>query len=181
MLGYYLELAIRSLRRNVVLTTLMAAAVGVGIGTSMTVMTTLMAMSGNPIPGKSKQLFVPQIDNWGVKSHRSASEAEFVPLQISYRDVTALMSAHVAVRQAAMYSLGLNVNPAVGTPFPAIGRATYRAFFGMFEVPCRSGTVWGQAEDNNGRSGHSADACGELSRSCRAFPSDGTHSTAPGA
>jgi hypothetical protein len=33
MLGYYLELAIRSLSRNVVLTTLMVAAVGVGIGT----------------------------------------------------------------------------------------------------------------------------------------------------
>lgn len=33
MLRYYLELALRSLRRNVVLTTLMVAAVGVGIGT----------------------------------------------------------------------------------------------------------------------------------------------------
>jgi hypothetical protein len=37
----------------VVLTTLMVAAVGVGIGTSMTVLTTLMAMSGNPIPARS--------------------------------------------------------------------------------------------------------------------------------
>jgi putative ABC transport system permease protein len=148
MLGYYSELAIRSLRRNVVLTTLMVAAVGVGIGTSMTVLTTLMAMSGNPIPDKSKRLFAPQIDNWGVKLHRSASDAEFVPIQLSYRDVTAFMSAHVGVRQAAMYSLGLNVDPAVGTPFPALGRATYRDFFAMFEVPFRSGTVWGQAEDN---------------------------------
>jgi putative ABC transport system permease protein len=148
MLGYYLELAIRSLRRNVVLTTLMVAAVGAGIGTSMTVLTTLMAMSGNPIPGKSRQLFVPQIDNWGVTLHGSTSDPEFVPNQLSYRDVVAFMSAHLGTRQAAMYSLGLNVSPAAGLPFPAIGRATYRDFFAMFEVPFRSGTVWSQAEDN---------------------------------
>jgi hypothetical protein len=34
MLSYYVELAVRSLRRNVVLTTLMIAAIGIGIGAS---------------------------------------------------------------------------------------------------------------------------------------------------
>jgi putative ABC transport system permease protein len=148
MLSYCLELAIRSLRRNVVLTTLIVAAVGAGVGTSMTVLTTLMAMSGNPIPGKSRQLFVPQIDNWGVTLHESTSDPEFVPMQLSYRDAVAFTRAHLGTRQAAMYSLGLNVNPAAATPFPAIGRATSGDFFAMFEVPFRSGTFWGQAEDN---------------------------------
>jgi hypothetical protein len=41
MSGYSFELAIRSLRRNFMLTALMVAAVGVGIGTSMTMLTTL--------------------------------------------------------------------------------------------------------------------------------------------
>jgi putative ABC transport system permease protein len=148
MLGYYFELAVRSLRRNFVLTTLMVAAVGVGIGTCMTVLTTLMAMSGNPIPDKSGQLFVPQIDNWGLKLRRNASDPDYLPRQLSYRDAMAFMSVRLGVRQAAMYSLGLNVNPAAGQPFPAIGRATYGDFFAMFEVPFHSGSAWGQAEDN---------------------------------
>lgn len=148
MFGYYVDLAIGSLRRNVVLTALMVAAVGVGIGASMTVLTTLVAMSGNPIPAKSRQLFVPQIDVWGAKLRRGVSDPDWLPTQLTYRDAMALMEAHVGVRQAAMYSLGLNVNPAAATPFPATGRATYGDFFAMFDVPFRSGAAWGAREDD---------------------------------
>ena len=65
MFGYHLKLALHSLQRNVVITALMVAAVGVGIGASMTVYTILWGMSGNPIPQKSSQLFIAQIDVWG--------------------------------------------------------------------------------------------------------------------
>jgi putative ABC transport system permease protein len=147
MFGYYIELALASLRRNVVLTALMVAAVGVGIGASMTVLTTLVAMSGNPIPDKSGQLFVPQIDVWGARLRRGVADPDWLPTQLTYRDGMALMKAHVGVRQAAMYSLGLNVNPTTGTPFPATGRATYADFFAMFNVPFRSGAPWGEGED----------------------------------
>ena len=57
MFTYYLTLALRSLRRNVVLTVLMIAAIGVGIGASMTTLTVFRAMAGDPIPRKSRQLF----------------------------------------------------------------------------------------------------------------------------
>ena len=60
MLGYYVELGLRSLRRNAVLTILLITAIGVGIGASMTALTVFRAMSGDPIPQKSGQLFVPQ-------------------------------------------------------------------------------------------------------------------------
>ncbi|MEJ0008810.1 MAG: hypothetical protein WDM77_21215 [Steroidobacteraceae bacterium] len=66
MLGYYLHLAVRSLRRNPALTALMIAAIGVGIGASMTMLTNLRVMTGDPIPDKSSQLFAPQIDVWGA-------------------------------------------------------------------------------------------------------------------
>jgi len=65
MFAYYIRLAVRSLKRNVVLTSLMIAAIAVGIGASMTTLTVFRAMSGDPIPRKASQLFVPQIDNWG--------------------------------------------------------------------------------------------------------------------
>jgi len=72
MFAYYFGLALRSLRRNVVLTVLMIAAIGVGIGASMTTLTMFRAMSGDPIPEKSTKLFAPQIDNWGPARMRVA-------------------------------------------------------------------------------------------------------------
>ena len=48
MFGYYLWLAGRSLRRNPILTALMIAAIGLGIGAAMTSLTVLRAMSGSP-------------------------------------------------------------------------------------------------------------------------------------
>lgn len=96
MLGYYLDMALRSLRRNVALTALMIAAVGVGIGASMTMLTTLRAMSGDPIPDKESKLFVPQIDTFGRDSRHGSSE-DRLPDQLSYGDAMALMRAHRVV------------------------------------------------------------------------------------
>ncbi len=50
MFNYYLGLALRSLKRNIVLTVLMIAAIGVGIGASMTTLTVFRAMDNDPIP-----------------------------------------------------------------------------------------------------------------------------------
>ncbi len=61
MIGYYLQLALRTLRRNIILTLLIIGAVGVGIGAYMTVLTVFIEMSGDPIPDKSTRLFVPQM------------------------------------------------------------------------------------------------------------------------
>ncbi len=149
MLGYHFELAVRSLRRNLVLTVLVVVAVGVGIGASMTMLTTLVAMSGNPIPDKSSKLFVPQIDVSGDATHHQ--RPDWVPRELTYRDAMALMKAHRGVRQTAMYSLELNVDPPQGDPFQAVGRATYSDFFSMFEVPFRSGAAWGPREDDEGQ------------------------------
>ncbi|HEX3837448.1 MAG TPA: ABC transporter permease [Steroidobacteraceae bacterium] len=143
MLGYYLQLALRTLRRNIILTSLIIAAVGVGIGAYMTVLTVLIAMSGDPIPDKSTQLFVPQIDVWGPNTRPKGTTGDVrLPPQFTYRDVTAFMQAHAAPRQAAMYPVGLDVTPPSGIPYSQTGRATYRDFFAMFQVPFQSGAAW---------------------------------------
>ena len=149
MLGYYLQLAVRSLRRNPVLTALMIAAVGVGIGASMTMLTNLRVMTGDPIPDKSAQLFVPQIDVWGPDSRRTggAANADRLPDTLTYRDAIAFMRAHRGVRQTAMYTLGMDVDPGSGRPFVAAGRTAYADFFALFEVPFASGGPWGAADD----------------------------------
>jgi putative ABC transport system permease protein len=145
MFGYYIELAVRSLRRNVVLTALMIAAVAVGIGVCMTALTTLRAMSGNPIPAKSSELFVPHINAWDpARGKPGTADSQF-----SYRDAMALMKAQRGVRQAAMYQVTPNLKTPGGRLIKAHGRATFADFFAMFDVPFRSGAPWGQKEDDD--------------------------------
>src|ERR1700760_3594386 len=102
--GYYLMLALRSLRRNVALTALIIAAVGVGIGATMTVFTVLIAMSGDPIPAKSSQLYAVQIDVFGPDPRKTRTPGTTsLPNMLPYPDAIALLKAHAALRQAAMY------------------------------------------------------------------------------
>ncbi|HZR36433.1 MAG TPA: ABC transporter permease [Nevskia sp.] len=148
MFRYYLWLAVRSLRRNPVLTALMVTAIGLGIGASMTTLTMFRAMSGDPIPDKSSRLFAPQIDNWGPDHREKAGEPPQV--QLSYTDAHALLEAHRGLRQTAMYATAFALTPADPQmrPFHATGRAAYADFFAMFEAPFRWGGPWGKAEDD---------------------------------
>ena len=148
MLGYYFGLALRSLRRNVALTALMVTVVGFGIGASATVLTTLRAMAVDPIPDKSSQLYVPQIDIWGPPTQPGGmTDRSLLPDQLAYRDAVALMRAHRATRQTAMYAVSLDGVTPDGVPISINGRAAYADFFTMFEVPFRDGGPWSQADD----------------------------------
>ena len=85
MLGYYLDLAVRSLKRNRILTTLMVAAIGLGIGASMTMLTVLHVMTADPIPGRSTHLFLPQVD-----ARDKDNRGDDPPEQLTWRDAMGL-------------------------------------------------------------------------------------------
>src|ERR1700677_3099633 len=145
MFAYYLKLALRSLKRNVVLTVLMIAAIGVGIGASMTTVTIFRAMDADPVPGKSGRLFAPQIDNFGPTNKKViVGDEEHLQDQITYTDAVNLMNAHAATRQAAMYvtALPMTLPDRDLLPFQVEARATYMDFFPMFDVPFRYGGSW---------------------------------------
>ncbi len=148
MFGYYFTLALRSLRRNTVLTVLMIAAIAVGIGACMTALTVFRAMSGDPIPQKSSQLFAPQIDNWGPDKH-SGGAADHLESQLSYIDVMGLMKARAAKRQSAMYASLRALRPAdpKQKPTKVFVRAAFTDFFPMFEVPFEYGGPWSALDD----------------------------------
>lgn len=145
MFGYYLYLAIRSLRRAPILTTLMIVAIGVGVGGAMTVLTVFRMMSGDPIPGKSSQLFVPEIDPWG-HGHGFGNNP---PDMLTYIDVEQLLRNHIARRQTPMYRVGFTVIPQTASQpaFDVDGRAVNTDFFSMFDVPFRYGAPWTTADD----------------------------------
>ena len=146
MFGYYFQLGMRSLRRNPVLTGLMVIAVGFGVAASMITYSVFRAVSGNPIPGKSAQLFIPQIDGWGPQQNLKGEPAE----ALAYTDAMALMRARAARRQTFLYPVQLSVIPGSNHDLPmnATGYAVTGDFFTMFDVPFRYGRGWGAPEDD---------------------------------
>ena len=76
MFGYYLNLALRSFKRNKALTVLMVLAIALGIGASMTTLTVFYVLSGDPIPQKSDKLFYPRIDPRSANGFTPGDEPE---------------------------------------------------------------------------------------------------------
>ena len=144
MFGYYLDLALRSLKRNKVLTALMVLAIGLGIGACITTLTVLHLLSGDPLPGKSARLFYPQI----MPDTRSKTEPEG---EFTWIDATNLLREHRADRQAIVVSAKLKVfGPQAGTrPMSLSTVATTTDFFRMFDVPFRYGSGWTTADDDS--------------------------------
>lgn len=144
MLGYYLELALRSFRRNPVLTALMVLAIALGIGTSMTTLTVMHVLSGDPIPAKSTQLFRVRMNVFPDDAFTPGDEA---PDNLTRRDAEALLLDARADRQAMMSAGLVVVVPAQGDPVSVQARYTSADFFPMFNVPLRYGHAWSRDDD----------------------------------
>jgi putative ABC transport system permease protein len=147
ILRYNFKLAARNIRRNPILSSLMVAAIAVGIGASMSMLTVNYSMSANPIPHKSDVLYYVQLDSWDP--NRAAREPDEPPDQMTYLDATALMRAGKAFRQIASSSTSLAVEPAGQDerPFFVDVRATHADFFPMFDVPFEFGGGWPPSAD----------------------------------
>ena len=149
MFGYYLDLALRSLKRNPALTVLMVVAIGFGVAASMITYSVFRAVSGDPIPDKSAQLFTPQVDSWGPQQSFNGDGEP--PQALDYTDAMALMHAQAAKRQTLLYPVLLSVMPGGdrSLPIKANGYAVYGDFFPMFEVPFRYGSGWDATQDES--------------------------------
>ncbi len=149
MFRYYLKLGWLSIRRNPVLSALMIAAIGVGIGAAMTTITVNYLMGNNPIPHKSDQLFAVQLDAWDPNDPYYDSGRP--PDQLTYTDAMALMEARRAFRQVASNRSGLVLEPTGedDLPFLVDARNTWADFFPMFDLPFRYGGGWDRAADEN--------------------------------
>src|SRR5690606_21592024 len=148
MFGYYFHLALRSFRRNRVLTALMVLAIALGIGTCMTTLTVFRVLSGDPIPGKSGQLYYVQLDPEGMQGYTPGSEPNE---QVTRTDAETLLREKRGDRQAMMTGGGVSVTPdrADLTPFVSDARYASTDFFPMFQVPFLHGNGWSQQDDES--------------------------------
>ena len=147
MFAYYFELALRSLRRSKILTGLMVLAIALGIGASMTALTVLHVLSGNPLPDRSAALYYPQIDPRDMNGYTPDKSR---PLdQVSWIDGMNLLQARRADRQALMTGgrVAVQLDSAMLDPFYTDARYTTADFFPMFGVPFQYGRAWTAADD----------------------------------
>jgi putative ABC transport system permease protein len=149
MFSYYLKLGWLSIRRNPLLSALMVAAIAVGIGACMTIITVNYVMSSNPIPHKSDQLFYVQLDSWDPNNQ--GDDGFEPPDQMTYIDAMALMKADKAYRQVASNRSSLVLEPQNEDerPFSVDARNTWSDFFPMFDLPFIYGSGWDDTADRS--------------------------------
>ena len=147
MFGYYLMLGVRSLHRNPYLTVLMVLTLAIGVAASVSTLTILHAMSGDPIPGKSERLFVPQFDLNPKEGYIPG--ADDVDMQMAYIDANNLLRSGQGERRSALYGVSMPLEPPRSdiAAFNASGLAATRDFFAMFDVPFRHGQAWSEQDD----------------------------------
>jgi putative ABC transport system permease protein len=143
MIGYYVEMALHSLRRNKVLTALMILAIAVGIGASMTTLTIMHLLSGDPLRGRSGQIFYPQLEAAPDAKGREPHDV------LDYTSAMDLWSAHRADRQALVVNSQVKLRaPSTRLPpFMLSMLSTTSDFFTMFDVPIRFGRSWSADDD----------------------------------
>ena len=137
MFRYYLRLGALSIKANPALSALMVAAIAIGIGACMTMVTITYIMSGNPIAEKSDRLFYVRVDNWDP--NEAYDEPNEPPEQMTYLDATALHAAGRATRQTISFLSSRVIEPEgeEAKPIQRNTRATTGDFFARCST-CRS-------------------------------------------
>ncbi len=149
MFGHYLALALASFRRHKALTALMVIAIAMGVCASTATLTIYLGMSGDPLPGRSHQLFRVQLDAMDGSGFVPGAE----PLEnLTRNDAEILLREARGVRQAAMSGGLVTTASAPNDPVqrePAVtgARFTTPDFFAMFGVPFLHGQGWSVADE----------------------------------
>lgn len=149
MFAYYLKLGFRNLRRNPILTALMVLTLAVGVAASMSSLTLLYVMSGDPIPQKSNRLVVPLLDN---APRQQPNPSDDPPDQLTYRDAMALRAAGRTPHSTSILGIGGPVRSDRPDDRPELieGAAVNADFFAMFDVPFLRGGAWSASDDTRG-------------------------------
>ena len=150
MFSYHLRMALKSLRRNPILSTVMIGAIGLGIGVSTTFVTAHYVLSMNPQPQKNDILFYVELDSWDPNRPWSDNDPTKAPNQITYRDMTGIMKSKIPTHQGGSFKASLYVHPdpKIGRPFKVISRMCFSDFFNLFDVPFEYGAGWDRKADS---------------------------------
>ncbi|HEX7708676.1 MAG TPA: ABC transporter permease [Thermoanaerobaculia bacterium] len=148
MFLYQIKTALKSLRRNPILTALLIGGIALGICIATTFVTLRHMYMRDALSQKKDQVFYVRLDSWGQDSSLDQFPGG-IPNQITYPDARGLMSSPVPVRQTPTYMTKMFVHPdpGVAEPYQAEVRMVFADFFPMFDVPFQYGGGWPDAAD----------------------------------
>jgi putative ABC transport system permease protein len=153
MLTYNAKIAIKSLRRNPVLSAIIISGIALGICASTTFTTVRHMFARDPLPGRSSNIFYVRMDNWDPANPYPDSDQggnkRHLPTMISYRDAMELRRSTIPVRQTTDYMAQMVVYPdrRVSRPYTEMTRMVYSDFFTMFNTPFAFGGPWDRHAD----------------------------------
>ena len=149
MLLYNLRIALLSLKRNRILSTVIVGGIALGIAVSTMFSTMRHAFAKDPIPAKSDILHYVRMDSWDPLKPYPGDDPTRPPTQITYRDMVEIMKSGLPVRQSGMFKSNLLLFPSkdVGRPRKVLTRMCFADFFPMFEVPFKYGSGWDKRAD----------------------------------
>ena len=149
MFGYYLDLALRSLRRSPILTALMVLAIGLGIGASMTMLTVLHVWTAIRCRGAARRCIDPA-ESVAAGSYKQGKlgDAPSLMMTLAGRNGAAGGThGRAAGGDGRGYHAGA-IRSGDGAPqISGTGVSPLQAFFAMFGVPFLQGKAWSTAED----------------------------------
>jgi putative ABC transport system permease protein len=147
--AYDLQLALTSIRKTPILSTLMVAAIGIGIGACMTIITIFYLMSVDPNPDNSEQLYT-----YALHNHLTVTEGqedEDPRLMSTYRDAMYILQSDIPTEQSVHYQSWAVFRNSAGevNPFWDNFRLATPGFFSLFDVPFLYGEAWSQQHEDN--------------------------------
>jgi len=148
-ISYDFQLALNSIKKTPVLSALMVAAVGIGIGACMTIITIYYLMSTDPNPDNSEQLYT-----YGLDNHLTVTEGQEdgrPRLMSTYRDALYILQSDIPTEQSVHYqtwAVYRNVEDGVN-PFWNLFRLATPGFFSLFDVPFLYGEAWSQEQEDS--------------------------------
>jgi putative ABC transport system permease protein len=151
MLLHDLRLALRSFKRNPVLSALMIGAIAVGIAASMIAITLYHGRAGHPIPWKNDTLYAVALDpRDDTPPQAFERHPEYPPDMLTYLDAKALYASRIPVHAVMMFIASQVITPAQTglKPFGTVVRVTTADFFSTFDAPFVYGAGWSRADDD---------------------------------
>jgi len=145
MLGYYLFLAWKSIRRTPGNSLIIFAAMTLGVTVATMFSAIYHVYARDPIPEKSAVLHNVRMDSWDPqKAHPNG-----IPPQITYQDMLGIMRSEIPVRQTGSFPGWLRIAPK-SEPERSLAdyaRICHGDFFSMFKLPFRYGAGWTREAD----------------------------------
>lgn len=152
--GYYMELALKEMRRHPVLAFLISLQLAMGIAAFVACSQQQLTLSQDPLPGLSQHIFHVQLDPRSAQFARPGIQP---PVLLTYVDAKALFDKAWVPHRSMSVGGAVKVVPtgdegasSLDAPFFVDARATTSDFFAMFRVPLVSGSAWGPSADRDG-------------------------------